>query len=376
MCHQPRKPTRRDSFMFRLLALAALSVGLHAATAQAQEAFLANNVITAQDASLFRQQIHDFVTVDVAKLKSDDPAIQKMAKDDLISKVEQQANGQPLATASFLNEYADELNQQLVPLAKNKSLRVKLNAAVVNASVAAQANNARQADATLAFIKDSEEPIVLWGLKAANYEVPALLQIPAGVRNDKISPAILPVVKAHSSGPIIEEAYKALTLDATNGLTNITAQQLQDAAGPVLDLFAYRVGLYAKGAPEDPLAENIAALFLIRGKVWVAEVAKQQRQTMDTMYKLCDATANLELAGDPQKSDLVSLLRQTGKAFYILGVDLNDKDVMSAGTAVSVINENTGSTEVQAAIQSLQAAVTNVNLSNSTAASGGGAPPP
>jgi hypothetical protein len=298
-----------------------------------------------------------------------------MAKDDLISKVEQQSNGQPLATASFLNEYADELNQQLLPLAKDKSLRVKLNAAVVNASVASQANNARQADATLAFIQDSQEPIVLWGLKAANYEVPALLQIPAGVRNDKITPAILPAVKAHSSGPIIEEAYKALTLDTTNNLANFNPQQLQDAAGPVLELFAYRVGLYDKAAPEDPLAENIATLFLIRGKVWLAEVAKQQRQTMDTMYKLGESTANLELAGDPQKSDLISLLRQTGRAFNILGTNLNDKGVTDAGTAVSIINENTGSIQVQAAIQALQTAVNNVQLSNSTAASGGGGTP-
>ena len=252
---------------------------------------------------------------------------------------------------------------------------MKLNAAVVNASVAQQANNARQVDATLAFMQDPQEPIVLWGLKAATFEIPALLQIPAAVRNDKLTPAVLPAVKAHpDSGPIVEEAYKALTLDTTgNNFVNLLPQQLQDAAGPAIDLFTYRVGLYAP-RPVDPLAESFGTLFLTRDKVWADEVAKQQRSTLDAMYKLCDASANLELNGDPQKDDLLTLLRQTGRVFYVIGTVLNDNKLIADGTAISQINANTPGPPVHDALQALQTDSNNVQL-NSTV-SNGSAPPP
>ncbi|HEX4125373.1 MAG TPA: hypothetical protein VHY37_11650, partial [Tepidisphaeraceae bacterium] len=210
------------------------------------------------------------------------------------------------------------------------------------------------------------------------YEIPALIQIPAGVRNDKLTPAVLPAVKAHpDSGPIIEEAYKALTLDTTgNNFVNLNAQQLQDAAGPALDLFTYRVGLYGAKAPEDPLAESFGTLFLTRDKVWGAEVAKQQRSTLDTMYKLCDASGNLELNGDPQKDDLVTLLRQTGRAFYVIGTILNDNKIVADGTAVSQINANTLGPDVQQALHSLQTDLNNVQLSSSAVSNGAAAPTP
>ena len=71
-----------------------------AVSAPAQNAFLANNVVIAQDATIFRSQINDYITAEVAQLKSDDPAVQKAAKDDLISKVQTQPASQPSPVSS------------------------------------------------------------------------------------------------------------------------------------------------------------------------------------------------------------------------------------------------------------------------------------
>jgi hypothetical protein len=368
MSNAPARPCH-----VRLWIMAALVVALGAADARADDASLPTDAITAKDATAYHMAIGNYVVAKVSKLQSDDPAVQEAAKDDIIKEVSPPVY-QP--TASFFNEYCDALNQALLPLAKDKRLQVRLNAAMVNAVVADKASanktgNARQVDSTLAFIQDAQEPIVLWGLKAATDEIPALVQLPAGVGNDKLTPAILPAVKAHpNSGPIIEEAYKALTLDTMGNLGVLQPPQLQNATGPVLDLFSYRVSLYSASAPADPLADTAAVVFLIRSRVWSAELVQQQRQAMDTMYKLCDSASRLAL-GNANSNDLFHLTNETGRAFIILGMILDDHNLTAAGDAVGKLNKNTPPAQVKAAMQKLQAAITDAKHGADNGASDG-----
>src|SRR5205085_3695620 len=96
-------------------------------------------------------------------------------------------------------------------LAGHKSMKVRMNAAIAAAQVAAKVGNDRLAHVSQLFMKDMTEPVALWGVKAARAVIPAAArQTKPAVR---LEGDVVATVKAHSeSGPILEEAYAALTL--------------------------------------------------------------------------------------------------------------------------------------------------------------------
>ena len=79
------------------------------------------------------------------------------------------------STPGFYDQYADSVNNKIVALAANKDARVRLNAAIVVAKIAAKAGNGRLAPATEIFLKDSSDGVALWGLQSAKFVIPALL---------------------------------------------------------------------------------------------------------------------------------------------------------------------------------------------------------
>ena len=67
-------------------------------------------------------------------------------------------------------------------------------------------------------------------------------------------------------------------------------------------------------------------------------------------YKHCEAAANLELGGDPQKDDLINLLRKTGFAASTSSAPSSTTRTSSPTAAtISKINENTLAAAVQQA---------------------------
>ena len=110
--------------------------------------------------------------------------------------------GQNVATPAYLDAYAQILNRELLTLKGNPSARVRLNAAIVCALVAQQANNAHLKDAAVMFIQDPSEAVVLWGIKAARWIIPAQLGQVAAQPDLGLVNEIVPAVQKHPKGTI------------------------------------------------------------------------------------------------------------------------------------------------------------------------------
>ncbi len=295
--------------------------------------------------------INSFVQGQVTSLAAENPAVQKAARQALIDQVS--GSGTPAFNAA----YATSVNDALLPLASNTNLRVRLNAAIANGEIAKRVNNGGQSKATLAFMNDKSDPVALWGLKAARYVIPPLTLLPPQLRTVKVIPGVVDVIKTHNdSGPIIEEAYQALTLD---DFKNVPPGDLSASVAIVLPdafrLFEYRTTLYASGVPASPLADNYVTLFLTRTKVWGVETPAQQQQTMKDMFGLVASLGGL--LGNPNiqnRDDLVNLMRQTGRAFQVVADLKSDPDLHTAASEIAEINSTTDTSEVAKRVSDLQ----------------------
>jgi hypothetical protein len=324
---------------------------------------------SSNNADQFRAQINSYVQAQIAKLKVH--GSEKSARDALIS----QADGTP--SSSFLDVYSTVLNAALQPLAAEKDIRVRLNGAVVNAELARRVNNARQASATLAFMKDAAAPVALWGLKAAKYEIPRQLAAQPALRKPDLVPEVLRVIKSHAnaadinSGPLAEEAYWALTLETTENLRNVGPDAIKAVLPELFALLEYRIGLYAGGAPPPtPTAENSASLFLTRAKVWPVETAAEHMRTMKDLHDLLTA---IEPLWGPGQSDLIDQTRRTGKAFQVIADFVMSQTMMKAAENVASVTEATSGDDFKTRVTALQDTIDALNSSSTAGSDSGGA---
>ena len=262
--------------------------------------------------------IQGFVAAAVTNLVSAPPAQQARARNALIN--EAMVNGLPNATPTYLDAYAQAVNTQLLPLAQHPSPRVRLNAAIVTADVARISNNIELAPAALAFMNDKSEAVVLWGMKAARWIIPAQLRVPVGGFNKNLADAIVPAVQKHSkghvAGAIVTEAYDALTLDVLDQqmFAKVMPQQVAQIAPYVLALLQSRVALYQKGVPPAPTADATGTRFLTDPKTWPTLGQQQVAavQAMSDVIALAAQQAQTANAGD--RIELALLVRQAGLA--------------------------------------------------------------
>lgn len=295
--------------------------------------------------------INQFVQGQAKGLSGENAAIQKASRQALIDQVS--GSGSP----AFFDAYADAVNGALLPLASDANLRVRLNAAIANGEIAKRVNSARQAKATLAFMNDKSDPVALWGLKAAKYVIPPLTLLPAQLRTAKLFPGVVDAVKAHNdSGPIIEEAYQALTLD---DFKNVQPPNLKASIAEVLPdtyrLLEYRITLYANGVPASPLADNYGTLFLTRQHAWDAETAAQQQLTIKDLFGLVAALGGLLGNNNIQNRDeLVNLIRPTGRAFQVVADALQDQELHKAAVEIAEITADTPIDEVAKRVSDLK----------------------
>jgi hypothetical protein len=292
-----------------------------------------------------RKLIVDFVKANVDNLLNDaDAAAQGKSRENLVAAT---LPGGVEASPEFLYEYARALNDALQPRlnpANKPSLRQRLNAAIVAARVAYVAKNPMLQEATVLLLKDPAEPIVLWGLKAAQPQVPKLLQI-RGVGN-KVPPLIteiVPAVFAHPSGPIYEEGYAALT-----GNDKVIFDELTK-------LWQSRLTQYQKEVPQDPSADGKPVFTLTTDAMWKNVINNPAAQTR-VMQMIADQLsaaaqwADQTPAGD-KHDQLVALAKQCADGCWVVGghqnqptlrtaADLNkrlDIKTMSPGTKIKPV---------------------------------------
>ncbi|HET6251709.1 MAG TPA: hypothetical protein VFE47_28750 [Tepidisphaeraceae bacterium] len=321
---------------------------------------LPSSVVTA--ASPPPEAIEKSLDVQVGKLLSPDPALWSQGRTTMIGDVSKQD-----ASTGFLDAYALSLNAHLLPLTKNKDARVRLNAAIVAARVAAKAKNGRLAPVTLALLKDSSDAVVLWALQSAKFVVPPLLAIQDSKDADDLGKAVVQAAQTHTTPSVIEEAYHTLLLDPTpqgpSLVGDISPKVLSSFLQNTLALYDFRVKLYdtEPEPPKDSQLDTAATVFLTSDKVWGVQTKAQQGQTLALMLALARGAAKQNAAvPSPEMFDVV---KRTGQALSVVANRMpGQKEFSDAAKKLSQLPNSASPDEINPALDSLEAAIKALGL--------------
>jgi hypothetical protein len=277
--------------------------------------------------------IVDFVTRNLTNLMNDaDPAAQTNARNNLSAAT--MTAGAP-ASPTFLFEYGKALNDAFGPKLETKAnatVRQRLNIAIVTAKVAYVADNVTLQATTIKLINDPAEPVMLWGLKAAQKQVPLILKIKApGQKPPQLVLDIVPAVFKHPSGPVFAEAYLALTAVDPLVYTEL------------IKLWGNRLSQYqGKDAPDDPEVDGRPVFTLSTSEMWKT-VLNNPAQQSKVMQMISDQTsvaaqwADKTPAGD-KHDQLVKLVVQCAGACSVIGTNIKNPALTSAATGPSNLN--------------------------------------
>lgn len=284
--------------------------------------------------------------------------------------------------------YATLLSKALLPAATAPSIRTRLNAAVVVESVAAQVYHDGGSAAGLQplvdkLLKDPQPAIVLWGAKSARYIIGSDLS--HGGNPSSLAKILVQAVKDHpDSGPIVEEAFVALTLeDGAFGKLKSDPQFPQMATVLVpelLDLFGWRGDQYKAGSnPPSPLADRPVTVFI---PVTIFSGIQSNPTTLNQTLKVMgDTTCSTLrfLANGTPTPELVDMVKADGRAFDAFGQQMpNANSVQKAGKAIADMSQNADPTRMGKLCDDLTDALKSVgvNLANGNGPGAGQAAPP
>src|SRR5205814_3895359 len=96
-----------------------------------------------------------------------------------------------------------------------------------------------------------------------------------------------------NSGPVIQEAYNALTLNFDDPARNkgLAAPMIAQVVPDVLKLLSLRAAMYATTAPPNPEADSRGPFFLTNPTVWATLAPPQRDQVMQQLYDLLNVAA-------------------------------------------------------------------------------------
>jgi hypothetical protein len=306
----------------------------------------------------YQSQIQLVINNAAKDLASEDPAAPKHGRESLIYECENHAGGGG-ASQQFQSLYATLLAKTLLPLTKpNVSLRTRLNVAIVTREIAAKSYKNVSSDPLAplvsAELSDKQEPVVLWGLKAARYVIPAVATNAGNAA--ALSKLVVQAAKAHGdSGPVIEEAYGALILEPT-----LAGSILPD----LLDLLEWRTKQYQGGAntPPSTLAEQSVTVFLsVNAFPAVNANPVILNRTLKDVADFSCAVLQSFAAGN-NSGDLIEMIRATGSAINAFGQQLANNDLKAAGDAIAKVGPNTPAGQVTASCAALAAALKPMNI--------------
>jgi len=280
--------------------------------------------------------IAPFVTQNVKCLMLDnEPEIRRKAREYLIAAA---YPGNPQASPDFLKIYDKVLDaefvKRLAPAAK-PTLTQRLNIAVVVHRVASAPDpngqagvNAALQPTTLLLINDPAEPVVMWGLRGAAPQMRHSIQI-----NTNLLKAIVPAAQKHPSGPIYEEAYKALN---ENNMLVVTE---------LFKLWDDRLNSYKKGTSpaDDPAVDHWPVYTMTTSDMWGLVILNNKNLQTKVMQYISD---QLSLAaqwadktgpGDT-RDQLVQLVKLTAGGCVVVGNNQKFNALSTAAGPASTIN--------------------------------------
>lgn len=346
------RPSGLETFLMNgrrsLLLSLAMAVGT-CSVARAWSAVLPPDVRNTTNAAAVRPQIQAFLAPQIAKLSGTDATEQSAAKDAIVAEVQPGAAGKP--SDLFYDAYCEALDAAFKPLLKNSDIRVRLNLAVIAARVAERAPSPRLLPTVTALLGDDNEAVALWAVKAAKPLVPAVLNVPANAKNNTLIPAVVAAAgKFVNSGPLIQSAYSALSIEQAAVAVNRAAWNgaVPLAVKGVLDIMAKRVEAYAKdGVPQMPNAEGVPLLFLTQTSVWPNQPADLQTQTVQTISNLISVAG--QHVGRVPRSDREGVLATiviAAKGLSVVGLE-------PAAKPLTTINAGTDDLELQKRVTDL-----------------------
>ncbi|MGH6754455.1 MAG: hypothetical protein ACREDP_20055 [Bradyrhizobium sp.] len=192
------------------------------------------------------------MTTEAAAMTAGDPAVLSSARGNLISAAALPVPNSPTKTTpaspAYQTAYATALEADLLPQLASKDARVRLNAAVTLAKVAAGMNQGTTlVTATKKAVSDPAEAVAMWGVRAARDVYPNLLGVNAPEAK-ALATGVIGAMRLYPKSPTIaEDAYTTIAgLSVTEPRGNPKAKAGLDA---MIELVQTRAKLYANVAP-------------------------------------------------------------------------------------------------------------------------------
>lgn len=280
--------------------------------------------------------IKQFVQAQTARLTSTDPVQQAAGREALSNAT----IGEPPASAAFNDAYSQAVNDAMLPLADDASVRVRLNAAIVVSRVASRTATVRLKPAALKFIADKADPVVLWAVKAHGSLIPAQLRMQPKA-DDPLLKGLAPALKGHLSSPIILEAYEALRLNIVQDRKNVTPEMIKAVVPTMQELLALRISEYQNGVPSNPIADTIATTFLVDGDVWRQQTPAQRTRSAQLIVDLLASAAARTASFDNDrdgKDALIQTIRFLSSAAQVMAGNVGKPQLGSAAMPVAKVD--------------------------------------
>lgn len=326
-------------------------------------------IVTSADPTPDRPTIDEFVKLQVSRLNGNDTTLWGPARLALTTEAVR-VN----ATPGFLDVYCDSVGKALLPLARDKDARKRLNAAIVVARIAKPAANGRLAPLVEIFLHDGAEGVALWGITGAKWIVPSLLQGQGLPFAKRLSEGAIQVVKAHPSPASVEETYRTVLLNPTlfegsgaDFFKSISSPTMAAYLPVPFSFYEYRAKLYeGPDIPPQPLADIRASQFFIV-TAWSVQTPEQQTKTLAALMGMLKGAAALYAnTSDPE---VFQVIRDCGADFEVAGRSIKNTGLQNAGHNLSQLSKGAPSATVTSLVTALEASFNGGGASSAAAGS-------
>jgi hypothetical protein len=247
--------------------------------------------------------------------------------------------------------YAQALNSQLMPLLSNPDQTVRLNVAIVVASVAEKADSVRLLPITLQLLSDKSDAVLIWALRAAKFVLP-----PAILANQQAK--LLAAIKAQT-GPnanpmLLQLVYEAfcppLKDPATSGkVVMVVVPELQA-------LLEGRVQQFRTQVPPDLLSVVPATNYLCTD-AWQPSGPALQLKSVQILVDLISVVGErADVSQGLEKQQLISIVQDVSNGLKAVAYNVNATGVYAALSKLLVIKP--GMTNIAAIAAQVQPIVT------------------
>lgn len=276
---------------------------------------------TAADVSTQVPAIEEHVTTALAELTGADKALVGRARDRLVAPLRIAGAAEP--SPGFLDAYARVVAARFDDAIARSDVNARVNLAIAVSRIAERTQSPRLVPAVTRLLNDESTAIVLWGLRAAAPLTPLTAKDPNATLIDAV---VATTFKFPDSGPIVAEAYGALTsvsLDSELGRDPVVVGRLVRAIHQILE---NRLAGYAAGSIPEPSADERGVRSVTNFRVWGLVDADLRTRSIEYMSQLL-AGVNAKLTeaintGGGARSDAEqfrTMLRALGSSSIVLG---------------------------------------------------------